>query len=167
MSQQSAAVLEKLLRDNGLGWMIDRPASKDLAIASLLEQLDKVCAEYRRRTDDKDSFTPQALAAAAERNPHKIRAFLQALAITSSPEMLVMVWRILQGLSIRQLEMNYRELEMFRLVVVLSPPGLGQEAVESYCSRDINDAALVRHFAITAINGKPLFEGFFPLWKKG
>jgi hypothetical protein len=167
MSEQSAAVLEKLLRDNGLGWMIDRPASKDLALSSLLEQLDKVSAEYRRRIQANDSFTPQALAAAAERNPHKIQAFLQALATTSSPEMLVMVWRILQGLSIRQLEMSYRELETFRLVVVLAPPGLKQGDVEEYQSQDINDAALVRRFAITIINGKPLFEGFFPLWNKG
>ncbi|HEY7329945.1 MAG TPA: hypothetical protein VH592_20080 [Gemmataceae bacterium] len=166
MNQQSAAILEQLLRDNGLGWMIDRPESKDLALSSLLQQLDKVGAEHSRRIQTNVSFTPQALATVAERNPHKIQAFLQALAITRSPEMLVMVWRILQGLSIRKVEMNYQELDIFRLTIVLAPPRLGQAEEESYHSQDINDAALVRHFAITTINGKPLFEGFFPLWKK-
>ncbi len=163
MSQQSSAVLEQLLRDNDLGWTIDLPRSKDPALDSLLDRLDKATHEYRRRIRVEVSFAPEALAAEAKNNPHKIRAFLQSLLTTRSPEMLVMVWRILQGLSIREVAMNYREQETFSLVVVLALPEAQPDARESYRSEDINDAGLVRHFGITTVNGKPLFDCFLPL----
>lgn len=166
MSQDSAAVLEQLLRDNDLGWTIDLPPSKEQALSHLLDRLDKAAAEYLRRIQVEISFEPAALAAGAEKNPHKIRAFLQSLLTTRSPEMLVMVWRILHGLSIREVEMKYQEEVMFSLVVVLVPPGAGPDELESYRSEDINDASLVRHFGISTINGKPFFDGFFPLRSK-
>lgn len=165
MSPQAATVLEQLLRGNNLGWMIDQFAPKDRAIPFLLEQLAHVAVEYRNRIPAYSgiSFSPETLAAEAERNPHKIQAFFQALAITRSPEMLVMVWRILQGLSIRKMEMNYQEQVKFSLVVVLARPGGEQDELESYRSQDINDAGLVRHFGIATVDGKPLFDGFFAL----
>lgn len=165
MSPQAATVLEQLLRGNNLGWMIDQFAPKDRAIPFLLEQLAHVAVEYRNRIPAYSgiSFSPETLAAEAERNPHKIQAFFQALAITRSPEMLVMVWRILQGLSIRKMEMNYQEQVTFSLVVVLARPGGEQDELESYRSQDINDAGLVRHFGIATVDGKPLFDGFFAL----
>jgi hypothetical protein len=164
MTPESPAVLERLLRANNLGWMIEMYNPKDRAIPFLLEQLDAVTTEYRRRIRVAVPFTPEALTAEAEKNPHKVRAFLQALAATGTVEMLVMVWRILQGLSIRQLEMTYREQEEFSLLVTLARPGT-DDLDEPYRSRDINDAALVRHFGITTIDGKPLFDGFYPLRK--
>jgi hypothetical protein len=163
MSQQSAAVLEQLLRGNDLGWTIDMAASKDKALSSLLESLDKAATEYRRRIGVEISFAAPALRDEAERNPHTIRAFLQSLLTTHSQEMLVMVWRILQGLSIRELGMNYREEETFNLRVALARPGAGPDELEWYRSDDINDAGLLRHFGISTINGKPFFDGFFPL----
>jgi hypothetical protein len=166
MTPESSVVLERLLRGNDLGWMIDMYAPKDRAIPFLLQQLEAVTAEYRRRVKANVAFTPEALTAEAERNPHKIRAFLQALAATRSPEMLVMVWRILQGVSIRQVDMSYREQEAFSLVVILACPGVEHDDLERYSSQDINDAALVRYFGITTVNGRPVFDGFFPLRKK-
>ncbi len=167
MTPESPVVLEHLLRRSDLGWMIEMYKPKDRVIPILLEQLGEVAAEYRRRIQVDVPFTAEALAAEAERNPHKVRAFLQALAATRSREMLVMVWRILQGLSVRQVDMNYRQQEAFRLVVVLARTGPEQDDLdEPYCSQDINDAALLRHFGITTVDGKPLFDGFFPLRKK-
>ena len=52
-------------------------------------------------------------------NPHKVQAFLQLLHPHRAPAMLVMVWRILQGLSIREATMDYRELDSFRLRFIL------------------------------------------------
>ncbi len=166
MSQQSAAVLDRLLRDNDLGWMIDLYAPKERAIPFLLEQLDAVSAEYRRRFRVEVPFTPEALTAEAERNPHNVRAFLQMLAATRSLEMLIMVWRILHGLSIRRVEMNYKELESFSLFVVLAHSGKEQDELEEYRSQDIFDAALVRNFGLGTASGKPLFDGFFPNRRK-
>lgn len=161
MTPESPAVLERLLRGSGLDWMITMFAPPDRAIPHLLEQLDRVEAEYRARIEVDGPFTPEALVAEAERNPHQVQAFLQALGTSRSAEMLVMVWRILQGLSIREVAMDYREQESFGLVVILARPGEGQDVLEEYRSSDINDAALVRHFGITTVDGRPLFDGFY------
>jgi hypothetical protein len=166
MTAGSVSALEHLLRDNGLGWMIEKYAPRDRAIPRLLEQLDRVAAAYHDRIGVDVQFTPEALAAEADRNPHKVRAFLQALGTTRSAEMLVMVWRILQGLSIRKVSMDYGEQEYFNVVVILARPGDGQDALEEYRSSDINDAGLLRHFGITTVNGRPLFDGFFPMRHK-
>jgi hypothetical protein len=162
MTSESPAVLERLLRGNELGWMIDLYAPKDGAIPFLLGQLDAVKAEYRRRIGEDIPLTAEGLNDYAEANPHKIRAFLQALAITRSLEMLVMVWRILQGLTIQRVEMKYQALSAFSLEVDLATGS----TPETYRSTDIKDAALLRNFGIGSVDGKPLFDGFFPLRKK-
>jgi hypothetical protein len=163
MTEESSAVLERLLRANLLGWIIDMYAPPDRAIPHLLEQLNRVEVAYRDRIRVPVPFAPEALAAEAKLNPHKVRAFLQALGTSQSADMLVMVWRILQGLSIRSVMMDYREQDHFGLVVVLARPGDEQDVSEEYLSSDINDAALVRHFGITTIDGLPLFDGFLPM----
>lgn len=171
MTAEPSAVLENLLEVHHLGWVIGmyQPKDKDSTLRSLLEQLKATNDEFHRRLRFNISFTPEALLAESERNPHKVRAFLQALVETRNPQMLVMVWRILQGLRIHQVEMMYREQQQFRLVVVLVRPVVlpndQAEHDEPYTSEDIQDAALVRHFGITTVNDKPVFDGFFPLPK--
>jgi hypothetical protein len=120
MSQSSAEILEALLRKNGLGWMIDMYAPRDQAIPAYLDLLSRIAAEYRSRCGVAVSFAPEVLQAEAERNPHKVQAFLQLLRPNRSPAMLVMVWRVLQGLSIRDVIMNYRERDSFRLSFTLA-----------------------------------------------
>ena len=166
MIPESAAILERLLRENDLGWMIDMYAPRDRAVPVLLEQLAKLTAEFAKRFKYAASFAPETLRAEAERNPHKIRAFLQALGASGNPDMLLMVWRILHGLTVREVAMSYREQESFRLNVTLAQRGPERDELEAYSSNDINDAALVRHFGITTVDHRPLFDGFFPLRKR-
>jgi hypothetical protein len=163
MISKSPAVLEQLLRDNDLGWMIDMYSPPERAIPSLLEQLTHLTEEFGKRFGYDVSFAPEQLEAEAQRNPHKIRAFLQALAATGKVDMLLMVWRILQGLTIRRVVLKYAEQASFQLVVALARPGEEGNEPEEYSSDDINDAKLLRHFGITTIDRRPLFDGFFPL----
>jgi len=165
MTPESSEVLEGLLRDNDLGWMIDMYAPPERAVPYLLEQLAALTEHFRSRFRYEVSFAPETLRAEADRNPHKIRAFLQALGVSSNLDMLVMVWRILQGLNIREVTMNYREQEAFGLSVTLARRAKDRDEPETYTTNDINDAALLRHFAITTVDGRPLFDGFFPLRK--
>jgi len=166
MTPESPAILERLLRDNDLGWMIDMYAPREHAVPFLLEQLARLTVEFRRRFRYELSFAPETLRAEAERNPHTIRAFLQALGVSGNPDMLLMVWRILQGLSIREVVMNYREQEAFSLGVTLGRRGEEQDELETYYTNDINDAALLRNFGITTVDRRPLFDGFFPLRRR-
>ncbi len=62
--------------------------------------------------------------------------------------------------------MNYREQEEFNLSVTLARPGEDQVVSETYRTNDINDAALLRNFGIMTVDGRPLFDGFFPLRKR-
>jgi hypothetical protein len=163
MNQSLMATLEDLLRANGLAWMIEVYHPADKVLAGLLELLDRVGVEYQRRLGHKVSFSPCQLQAEAQRNPHKVKAFLQALGISNSPEMLVMVWRILQGASIREVSMTYTERKGFVIDVCLARPSDGEDSLEQYRSADVNDVTLLRHFGIATINGKPLLEGFYPL----
>ena len=163
MMSESASVLEQLLRGEDLGWMIDMYSPRERAIPFLLGQLTSLTGEFRAKFGYDVSFAPEQLAAEARRNPHKIRAFLQALAATGKTDMLLMVWRILEGLSIHRVVLDYTEQESFRLVVSLTRPADAAGIKEEYSSDDINDAKLLRHFGITTIDKRPLFDGFFPL----
>jgi hypothetical protein len=131
MTPESPAILERLLRDNDLGWMIDMYSPRERALPFLLERLAELMVESRNRYDYEMALTPETLSAQAERNPHKIRAFLQALGVSGNSDMLLMVWRILQGLSIREVRMYYREQEEFSLVVTLARPGEDREELET------------------------------------
>lgn len=159
-------ILERLLRENDLGWMIDLYAPSEEALPFLLKQLENVSTAFRERFKYDVSFTPEALLAESERNPHKIRAFLQALGTSGNIEMLLMAWRILQGLSIRELAMRYREKEWFELSVTLARPGQDADELEVYSTSNIKDAALVRRFGITTVDGQPLFDGFFAMHQR-
>jgi hypothetical protein len=163
MNPQSAEILERLLRANDLGTVLDtyEPSSAHL-LDSLMDRLDKVAAEYHARFGGCTSFTPEALESESSRNPHKIRAFLQAMRRTRSPGMLVMVWRILQGLSVQEVKMVYQKRESFELVIVLTEPGAQKSALETYRSTDIFDVRLLRHFGVATAVNRPSFNGFFP-----
>ena len=167
MTPESPAILERLLRDNDLGWMIDsyKPRERD-AISVLLQQLARLTTDFHSRFRNEVSFSPETLRAEAERNPHKVRAFLQALGVNGNSDMLLMVWRIIQGLSIRDVVLDYREQERFSLSVTLARGRGEQDELEIYSTTDINDAALLRHFGITTVDKRPLFDGFFPLRTK-
>lgn len=73
--------------------------------------------------------------------------------------MLVMVWRVLQGARIREAQMEYRELNAFRLRFTLADG----ERTDVYESYDISDAVLLRHLGIAKVQGQPLFDGFYAL----
>lgn len=163
MNHKPATVLEALLRTNDLASMIDVWHPADKVLEGLLNLLERVASEYRRRFGPRVVFSTEELDAEAKRNPHKIKAFLQALGISNSPEMMVMVWRILEGSRVREVNLAYTERQRFLLDVCLAPTGDGEDALEHYRSTDINDATLLRHFGVAIMNGQPLFEGFYPL----
>jgi len=162
MNCMATSDLEQLLRQCDLGWMIDWHEDRRATIASLKKTLENATAESQRRFGSRAAtFSEPVLAAEYQENPHKVRAFLEALGATSNPKMLVMVWRILQGASIAKLNVAYEDRKYFDLHIVLELPyGDGTDAYES---SDISDAALLRHFGIATLDNKPVFDGFYPL----
>ena len=75
--------------------------------------------------------------------------------------MLAMVWRRLQGMEVGEVEMKYTLQKQFMLRVKLLSPDDGR--VESYASDDIDDATVFRHLGIMKMDGRPVFDGFYPV----
>jgi len=159
MSRSSESILESLLQSSGLAWLVDLYEPREQALPAYLDLLDRIDSEYQARFGESVSFSPQALEAAAQSNRHRTLAFLQLLRPDRTPAMLVMVWRVLQGARIREAQMEYRELNAFRLRFTLADG----ERTDVYESHNISDAVLLRHLGIAKVQGQPLFDGFYAL----
>ena len=162
MSTQTSQSLESILRQCNLGWMIDSFSPPDQALEYWMNALAAVGREYQMRFGDSSiKFSEEMLVAEFEQSPHKVAAFLQALSGTRSPQMLVMAWRILQGMEIESVELGYQKNISFSLIMKLKAPYNSEP--ELYESKDIDDAKLMRHLGIIKIAGKPVFDNFYPL----
>lgn len=162
MSVGSASELEGLLKKCGHAWLIELFAPD--GIAFLLELLAQTDAESTKRFGSSGPrFTQQALAREYEIDPYRIGAFLQALAPSRSPQMLLMAWRIIKkDKVIRSVELSYQDRKSFFLKVVLGSLGDANGQEEIYESSDIDDATLLGHFGTAHLNNLPLFLGFYP-----
>jgi hypothetical protein len=153
---------EQLIRDAGQGYLIDWYAPKTGALPHLVRLLDAADQQARERLGPHaPRLTPEHLIQEYQRNPHKVKAFLQVLA-SASPDMLVMVWRILQGMGVETIHLEYQAQSAFRLHVCLSSP-CEHDTREEYESTDIDDAVVLRHLGIMKMNDRPLFDGFYAL----
>jgi hypothetical protein len=79
--------------------------------------------------------------------------------------MLLMAWRIIQGMEVREIRMNYQRQKALALRVVLE--SVGERADEPYVSRNMHDFALFRHVGTLDVGGAPLFDGFYALRVRG
>ena len=163
MSEIWVDPFEKMIRDSGQGWLIDWYAPKEEALPRLRQILVEVNAKARVRLGGSaPNLTPEALIAESRRNPHKVNAFLQVIGSVATPDILVMVWRIIQGMNIAELALHYLSEQSFKMTVRLSSPYDGG-ADETYESHDIDDAVILRHLSVMKMDDKPIFDGFYPL----
>ncbi len=160
MTSTQPASLEQLIRACGEGWIIDFFSPKDQAVESLRKALQDASAEAARRQLP-IQFTEKMLLATYAEHASQVGAFIQAMGATRNPSMLVMAWRIMQGMTVSRVDVSYQYEKHFALRITLTDPYGNQEEV--YESRNINDAALLRHFGIMTMDGKPVFDGFYAL----
>jgi len=161
MTTQTNDAFEQVIRDAGEDWIFKYFASSDETMETLRRTIKSVDDCAKRRFPDGPAITDTVIVDEFQRNPQRIRAFVQAMGAAVSPEMLLMTWRILQGSKVREMSMSYEAEREFCLRVKLATSG--RKTLEEYVSHDISDAALLRHFGKMKINDKPLFDGFFAL----
>jgi hypothetical protein len=162
MTMTAPDPFEQLIRDAGQGYLIDWYAPKTEALAHLRQLLGAADRWAHSRLGAKvPRLTPEHLIQEYQHNPHKVAAFLQVLN-SASPEILVMVWRILQGMRVDGIELEYQAQSVFRLRMRLSSP-YEQGEQEQYESTNIDDAVVLRHLGIMKTNDQPLFDGFYAL----
>ena len=75
--------------------------------------------------------------------------------------MLLMAWRIIQGMEIKNVDVAYNRQQDFRLSVTLESPYGDRD--EIYESSSIQDFVLFRHIGIMEVDGRPVFDGFYAL----
>jgi len=167
---QAKESFEKICRENGLGFLIDF-VGPGIGFQQFELQMSQIARDYQKKFAGADAapslpkqldkwFALDEYAA----NPHKTRAFFQAYASYCSPEMLIMVWRVLLGASIKSVELNYNDggqITSFSLSISIVAPQC--QNLESYSSTKIADASVLRHLGIMEIDNKPIFDGFYAL----
>jgi hypothetical protein len=152
---------EAMIREAGEGWLIDCYAPREKSIPHLLAVLARADETASRRLGaDAPRITAEALIDQYAGNPHKVRAFLQVMDSVGSPLMLVMVWRILEGIKIEAIRMEYDAGGQFHLYFKLSPSSTGG-APDEYESNDIDDAVILRHLGTMQMGNQGAFEGFY------
>lgn len=163
MTNVVADPLEQLIRRSGEGWLIDWYTPRDQALPHLHRLLDQADRHAVQRFGQHGPrLTIEALRREQEGNPHKVRALLQIMASVVSPDMLVMAWRIMQGMNIDAMQMDYEQEKSFRLRVRLVSM-YDDKVREEYETTDIDDAVVLRHFGIMKMNDRPVFDGFYPM----
>jgi hypothetical protein len=162
MTDQPPTTLEECIRQSGEAWLIDWYAPPSAAVEHLHRTLDEV---DRRAQTLLGSAAPRlsesALVQEYRRNPLKVKGFFQTLGRRCAPDMLVMAWRIIHGMEIKEVRVSYhRQLDFEMRVVLESPSG---EEDPPYVSSNIRDFTLFYHVGILEMGGRPIFEGFYPL----
>ena len=163
MSTAQISALEDAIRQSGEGWIIDWFEPKNQALDHLRNTIGQVqqLAQEWRLAGDAPTLSEEAIVAEYGRNPQKVRGFFQALGGTRTPVMLLMVWRIIQGMEIKDIQLSYQRQQAFEVHVVLQSPYGGEDA--PYISSNINDFALLRQIGVHEISGRPVFDGFYAL----
>ena len=166
MSESRPSALEQTIRQSGEGWLIDGFAPPEKAMDHLRQTLASIDRRARELLNgNAPDFSEAALAKEFAVHPQQVRAFFQALGRSRTPDMLLMVWRVLQGMEIHRIELGYVRQHEFRLQVELeSPYG---DAPETYTSNKVQDFALLRHIGVHEIGGRPVFDGFYALKVRG
>jgi hypothetical protein len=160
MSTAQISALEETIRQSGEAWVIDWFAPKDQAMNHIRETLDRVHRRARERLGgNAPDLSEEAVVAEYARNPQKVRGFFQALGGTRTPDMLLMVWRIIQGMEIKDIRLSYQRQQAFEVRAVLQSP-YGEEDAP-YLSSNIHDFALFRQIGVHEISGRPVFDGFY------
>ena len=136
--------------------------TRDQEMARIRETLRAVSQRAKERLrEDAPAISETALLDEYRRNPQQARGFFQALGGTRSPNVLLMVWRIIQGMEVKDVKIEYQRQKSIELTVILeSPDG---KVDPPYTSRNISDFTLFRHIGVLELSGKPVFDGFYAL----
>ena len=157
-------LLRAAVRASGELWLLGLLPDERASLRAVRRRLDAAYAAHADRYPDllpgEAAFDDATLLAEASDNPHKARAIFQALG-ASSPDIVALVWRVLDGDAIAAIDLHYRQEDAFTLDVELVGTLTGRAT--RFRSTEIEDATLLRHLGIMRMGDKPLFDGYYAL----
>jgi hypothetical protein len=161
-SATAPTTLEEAIVQSGEGWLLDCFPPRDMAMERIRRAIDAVNNLAKERFNgEAPDVSDTAVIEEYNRNPQRMRGFFQALGGACTTEMLLMVWRIMQGMEIKDIRMRYRRQQDFEVTVILESP-FGDED-KPYTSTNINDFTLLRHIGAFEISRQPVLDGFYAL----
>ena len=162
MTTDTPADLEKVIRQSGEGWLIDWYKPRSEAIDNIRRTLAEVDRRAKARLGgDTSDLTELALLEEYKRNPLRVKGFFQILGSSCTPDILVMAWRLIQGMEIKKIDLEYQRQTSFQMRIILESPCGAED--HPYISSDVNDSKIFRHIGIMKIETAPVFDGFYPL----
>jgi hypothetical protein len=166
MSTNPPTNLEEAIRQSGESWLIESFAPPSEAMNHIRRTLGEVDRRAKSRLGgNAPDISESSLLMEYRSNPRRVKGFFQALGASRTPDMLLMAWRIIQGMEIKEIELSYLRQQSFQVKVILESP-YGEED-EPYISSDIDDFKLFRHIGVLKIGDNPVFDGFYPLNVRG
>lgn len=150
--------LRKIMYAANLGWLVERDRE------FMVQRLEGFARTYAEKTAGTAALPRSAsihdLFAEHQKNPHRLKVLLQALAFGCSAEILAMVWAVLLGSTIERLSYQYERRKSSQLTCdVMFPDG----TLHTFVGRDHWDTAILRLASLSQADGKPLIESFYPL----
>ena len=114
MSDPTPTTLEEAIRHSGESWLIDWYSPPSGAIAYLRRTLDEVDQLAKLRLEEEaPSLKESALLLEYRRNSLRVKGFFQALGASCTPIMLLMAWRVIQGLEIKSIQLSHLRQQSF------------------------------------------------------
>src|SRR5205823_1752583 len=127
-----ASRLQEALEKSGNHSLLDFwGTTADRHLKKITSQLEAFAREYKRRFKDVPDFF-----GLLDTNTAKAAAFFQADTLLASREMKIMIWRILVGCEIKQIELKYKAGSGLFLQMKLGSP-TGED--ETYTTRETSD----------------------------
>lgn len=153
--------LTAIIHECGEDWLLRAFGDEAHSLGHVKRVIEQSISSYGHRfavSRIEVALNEEGILEELEQNQHKVKAFLQAVGASSSAEMLLMVWRILQGDAINSIHVTYLLESTFRIEIELVDQ---QGQTSAFTSDDIDDAALLRHFGIMKMKDQPCFDGFY------
>ena len=155
------AQIEEAFKNTDCEWILDDSATSAADRGKLLiavaAEIDEFCDEYEKRFAER----PDPFDLLAE-NRDKGAAFFEMFSGPPlSVDMRILIWRILRGLEIRTIELNYdkREKKFAARIVI----GTRDGDDEVYRSDHPWDFTLLRHLGMLTIDGRLVLDGYFAM----
>lgn len=143
--------LEKVLSDAGVGWLLQ--TDRDERLAAIASDLRSVQAEL-----SKLPAPTSARVGALRLSDPDMKPFIQCFAVPMTNRIRAMVYCLLDGAELVELQFAYKRKSSVHLHAVIE---LADGHKEEFDSHDLWDAEVLRHFGLMKMGNRPLIHGYY------
>jgi hypothetical protein len=152
------ARIEDAFNKTDCAWILNYPEHTNSGPEKLLIAVAKEIDEFRQEYHERFGDWPDPFRLVAD-NRDKATAFFE---IFSGPplstDMRVLIWRLLEGLEIRAIDLQYEKRRLFRAKFVIGRRGGDDEVYETVHPWDFT---VMRHFRMFMVSGALVLDGYY------